>query len=517
MKKIFLLGTLLCSLVAITACDVTEEPEPEPEPDPVQEVEQQKPSYDYMTYDTWEDASLYQEYLSSTGDVNVLVVPVQFAGGASFTDNGLEKLDATFNGYYEDGTTPYWESVSSYYQESSYGKLNLNFVMTDVYTSSMTDDLFVLYELGYERLGYDSAIGVSNLIAECRDSLTIDGEAVDFTDFDIDENGYIDGVWFIYAEPYALNRSYYDYEYWAYVGWDETNAADVNNPQFRVYANASIDFIYDNNSSGYDPHTYIHETGHLMGLEDYYDYDYYYSCSGGLMMEQLNIGDHDPFSKYTLGWLNPTVVTESGMYTLESLTQSGDALIIPSSDYYDDAFGEYLIIQYYTPDGLNELDATTNYYSPANGTYPKMYDQEGFLVYHVDARIIEWVFVSNQYGYGGDYVTTHDNLESIQATDYVFYDVGSSNSIWYSSTGENLIELISADNAVFIPYGNIDYASNDSLFEVGDMFIPTDYYYLNNGKFNNGDEMEFVVQFSSIVDGTATLTVLVGEDADNFL
>lgn len=516
MKKIFLLGTLLCSLAAITACDVTEEPEPDPVEDPVEDHEQVKPSYDYMTYDTREDATMYGEFLSSTGEPNVLVVPVQFSGGESFTDAQLEMLDATFNGYYEDGTTPYWESVSSFYNESSYGKLDINFVLTDVYTSSISDSYFVQLDLS----STSYVTGVEYLMSECRNLLTINGEVVDYSDYDIDENGYIDAVWFIYAEPYQYNARYRDYEYWAYVGWVD-NEANIDDPQFRVYANASIDFMYDYSSAGYDSHTYIHETGHLMGLEDYYDYDYYYSCSGGLMMEQLNIGDHDPFSKYTLGWLNPTVVEESGTYTLESLTQSGDALIIPtSSEYYGDAFGEYLIIQYYTPDGLNELDSTSAYYSPVNGTYPKMYDEEGFLIYHIDARIYEFVY-GTYYGESGYYlngfVSTHEGLEEFSDTDSYIYEVGQSNSYYYSYSGYNLIELISADNTVFYPDGRGEYASNDSLFKVGDFFKPTDYYYLNNGIFNNGEEMEFVVQFDSIVDGTATLTVLVGEDADNFL
>jgi len=55
----------------------------------------------------------------------------------------------------------------------------------------------------------------------------------------------------------------------------------------------------------------IHETGHALGLPDYYDYDDKVGPRGGvggLDMMDNNWGDHNPFSKWLLGWLELTFV-----------------------------------------------------------------------------------------------------------------------------------------------------------------------------------------------------------------
>lgn len=65
-----------------------------------------------------------------------------------------------------------------------------------------------------------------------------------------------------------------------------------------------------------DAHTYIHETGHILGLEDYYSYanskenpEY---PVGGLDMMDYNIGDHMAFSKYLLNWISPKEIIGEG-------------------------------------------------------------------------------------------------------------------------------------------------------------------------------------------------------------
>ena len=58
-----------------------------------------------------------------------------------------------------------------------------------------------------------------------------------------------------------------------------------------------------------------------------------------------NIGDHDAFSKFALGWITPKLVTKEEEISLKSFGKSGDALII-SSDFVGNAFDEYLIIEF---------------------------------------------------------------------------------------------------------------------------------------------------------------------------
>ena len=66
---------------------------------------------------------------------------------------------------------------------------------------------------------------------------------------------------------------------------------------------AGIDFVSYNQDAKLDSTVYIHETGHLLGLDDYYDYNDDIGPRGGIgktdMMEN-NIGDHSSLSKILL-------------------------------------------------------------------------------------------------------------------------------------------------------------------------------------------------------------------------
>ena len=56
----------------------------------------------------------------------------------------------------------------------------------------------------------------------------------------------------------------------------------------------------------------IHETGHALGLNDYYDYKDggVKGGVGSFAMMDANQGDHDPYSKAILGWTHSTVVVD---------------------------------------------------------------------------------------------------------------------------------------------------------------------------------------------------------------
>ena len=113
--------------------------------------------------------------------------------------------------------------------------------------------------------------------------------------------------------------------------------------------------------------TLIHETGHLLGLMDYYDTEFGDRVSGGLggadMMDD-SVGDHCSFSKQELGWIEPVRIEGSGEYALRSFPETGDALLLAKPNakvsLLDRLAGitaieqyEYLLIDLYTPDGLN--------------------------------------------------------------------------------------------------------------------------------------------------------------------
>ena len=65
-----------------------------------------------------------------------------------------------------------------------------------------------------------------------------------------------------------------------------------------------------------DTHTYIHETGHFLGLNDYYSDTPTYSPIGKHDMMDANVGDHNSYSKMLLGWTKPYLVTGNGTIDL---------------------------------------------------------------------------------------------------------------------------------------------------------------------------------------------------------
>ena len=124
----------------------------------------------------------------------------------------------------------------------------------------------------------------------------------------------------------------------------------------------------------------IHETGHALGLDDYYDYE-----TGGVKggvgyfaMMDGNQGDHDPYSKAILGWTEPTVVVNMDYETtLRSFEATGDTIILSKTNE-GTYFEEYYMIAFYTPTGVNELKSDRECGLPS---------VPGVMVWHINATL----------------------------------------------------------------------------------------------------------------------------------
>lgn len=431
----------------------------------------------------------------STGEQKILVLPV------CFEDYTLEKLaldetevvanieKAMFAQSEETG----WESVSSYYSKSSYGKLNITGVVGDVFVLDKT-----LKEVAYlTSTKIDSYDPTYYVVESALDHFksTYTG---DIKSFDNDKDGYIDAVWLIYLNPYYSDSfsSYYlktDSSFasatyqdkassllWAYTYWNYQSKADLSSPTSFSYSWASYQFLFD---GGYekegvdlvDAHTFIHETGHLFGLDDYYNYDYGVedrtSPTGAIDMMDNNVGDHNAYSKYLLNWIAPKLIKESGTFHLDSFTETGDSLLLPLNigTYNDSPFDRYLLFEYYTPTGLNALDSRNAY---DNGIL--MPNESGMRIYYVDARLIllsysplyGWI----NKGYSSEYCNTDERYTLI----------GANNTPSYSYTGERLITLLSSQH----PQKNYFYQDRfDGSANVSDLFTEKDTFslYLEKG------------------------------------
>lgn len=452
--------------------------------------------------------SAHNPITPSTGDVNILVVPVNFDLNdirpyerRSYIDfnegDYLEAMEYTFNGTSSlDGANPYWESVSSYYEKSSYKKLNLNFEITDPFTPEMSASEFLSKE---DLTSSSSSVGGSQaLITDILEhGLTKNDVPIDVFDskYDRNEDGYIDGMWLIYNVIDGDLVSSESQPFWAYTTNYLAKATDTETGEIKIvgtrYANCALSFLYDDSTLGYDAHTIIHETGHMLGLDDYYSYDNSgnYGYLGGIDMMDLNIGDHSAFSKYALGWIEPTVIYKNDTtITLKPFEDTGEALIIPSSYYNDSAFSEYLILEYETPTGLNELDATKKY----RNAYPLAFSN-GLAIYHVDARLIKHE-IQNGYYTCSDYLSESESTVpevEVHGSREDVYLVGNSNTPSYNGISDDyaLVRLISKERTLYSenPKTSRVGSTRRDLYQTGDSF-GTDHVdmFFSHNTFNNG-------------------------------
>lgn len=309
--------------------------------------------------------------LPSLGKPKVLVVPVNLGGStdkSSYTPADMTMIDEikkAFNGTSEETG---FESVSSYYKKSSNNKLELEFdVVDEWFTPKNSPSYYEKYDSKNDKY-YEAGSGlILNEFIQAYDS------KYDFSQYDYDKNGYIDAVWMIYnVEPNYNDTTFY----WAYVTYSQNTSKKYDGCYPRHYGFASYYFIheyelsrkqrreielYDMSDITYDAHTYIHETGHLMGLSDFYDSDKSKGGTGGLYgagMMDANQGDMNTIDKLLLGWIDPYVCyTNSDVveFNIRPFTETGDVILI-SKNKPGSIYNEYFLLELYTNTGLNSHD-----------------------------------------------------------------------------------------------------------------------------------------------------------------
>ena len=382
------------------------------------------PSVSFTTLNQLLDSNekYYKTGLPSSGDVNVLVIPIKFTNSKNYD---LSRIETAFNGTNEETG---WYSLSGYYKETSYGKLNLHAEVLDPYNTGEK---------------YDLSSGKSGDLdyKYFREAIAYYDDQIDYSLYDQNNDGYIDCVYLVYLAPYDGNTDLW----WAYC-YNYMVDNEEDDPKFDgvgldYYLWFSYEFFDEKISSNIDVkinvETAIHESGHALGLDDYYDFDSIKGTTGGtggMFMMDYNQGDHDPFSKALLGWINPSYVYEKDVnVTLKSFTDFGDALIISKSGtatYFD----EYYIVALYTPTKENELKCQENCGLPS---------KSGLMILHIDQSLV-------------------DNLDDYHDCFTIFkYDNG--------TTDRKKIQFIPRESDEI--YSNADYiVSDDDLFVAGDSF-----------------------------------------------
>lgn len=454
--------------------------------------------------------------LSTTGSLNILVVPMVIKGfEKNATSENLERIKKTFNGTSDDTN---FESVKSFYNKSSYNQLDLNFTVTDWFNIDKTPlEIYMEKNRKYEN---DSGIYycIDKAVEWYKETYNDD-----CTKFDSDKDGLIDAIWIVNSAPNYLNYTKYDSKYsstyWGFTYWDEPNynLRNIKNPVAMNFSWCTFDFMNQGyGSNGIDAHTYIHETGHLFGLLDYYDTANYYNCpNGNVDMMDFNVGDHSAFSKYSLGWIKPTVIKDSTTIELLPFENNGSSIIIGGKNYNGGAFDEYFTIEYVTPTNLNSKD----YNSPYNNVDRKIqgYTKPGIKIKHIDAR--------GSYSLNGKTTLTNDpnliteNYLSNTTSGNKKYD---QNSMYLSTIFPK--NYTDEEDSTTNPIGGKYKESDDALYFEGDSFeindtskyislMPSKSNKLNKFKESNSNDdiLNFSVKVNSITDEKASITIVFND------
>jgi M6 family metalloprotease-like protein len=333
--------------------------------------------------------ALGQGKFPTIGTHKLLVVPVQFANAGMniFSDNDVSVLNSA---YFGDASSTGWQSLASYYDTSSYGKLTLEGTVIAPFTYTM--DAYT-----FEKSGDPNAVGIANAAI-----VYAKGLGYNMADYDSNGDGFVDGLELIYktSRPDKGNGG-------ADVWWDFTtitsNTPNVNDPVAYRYFWSLYKSITDSYyTPNIDCHTLIHESGHMMGLNDYYSYNSDEGPAGCVDMMDMNVGDHDAYSKFMYGWVAPKVIDGSSSnftLTLNSFTDTGDCALLRNTvtdPWNGTPYDEYLMLQYYTPTGLNAKDstgypewsqATSSAGSGSPYGHAGTYEKAGLQVFHVDNRL----------------------------------------------------------------------------------------------------------------------------------
>jgi M6 family metalloprotease-like protein len=248
-----------------------------------------------------------------------------------------------------------YESLRNFYRRASYNQLDFS------------GTVLGWYRPGYTRASVaNTAAGRDGLIKEALRSFETQGH--DFAQYDNDGDGSVDYFAVVWSGP---DNGWSNF-WWGYQTFFSDASFKVSGKSLWKYS-----WQWESRPAGgaFKPLTLIHETGHALGLPDYYDYDDTVGPKGGLggldMMDG-NWGDHNCFSKFLLDWITPEVITGAvtGATLAAAEASPGEAKVLMPTAVPGQPFGEFFMLQNRT--------RTQN-----DSGYPA----DGLLIWHVDSRL----------------------------------------------------------------------------------------------------------------------------------
>ena len=420
--------------------------------------------------------------LPSLGEQNILVLPVDFPDYPKEkldNNNGNDAHKIIQNAFFGTEEVNQWESVASFYYQSSYGQLKIGGEVAPWY---QVNNQNILDELAYcnnHRCADEKRTNISSsVMQEALSSFIASQDLNEFkAKYDKNNDGYVDAIAVIYSHPIGTDGKVdgdiggRESLFWAYYTYDKINP-NVDLPVGKPYVWVSYDFLYPKYSLGNnkpDAHTLIHEVGHLLGLEDYYNSnDNGYRATGGLDMMDYSLGDHTAFSKLLLNWVNPYIITDEGELTLRPFNESGDLVLLGSNATDANLFSEYLLLEFYTPTKMNYMDSQIN-------QEVRLFNEYGLKVYLVNAIRRGLILGKDDFKYSNNRSSSSGNLIFLY----------------------HLLESSGTNRS-----GNA-FANNKTLFKSGDDFGQKTY---QDFTFSNGNSLAFSFKITKQTKTSITLS-----------
>ncbi|MCF7805838.1 MAG: M6 family metalloprotease domain-containing protein [Candidatus Marinimicrobia bacterium] len=249
-------------------------------------------------------------------------------------------------------------SFNDYFEEVSYGQFGINGSANGWYQAANN------YTYYGDKNGSARA---AELVREAVDAA--ENAGVDFSQYDNDGDGEVDGLFIVHSGPGAEESGNTDY-IWSHK-WNLAASGSTRN-----YDGVLIDSYTIQPEKQFGRHTgigvYCHEYGHAIGLPDLYDTnggsegigEWGVMGSGGWLNSGLTPSHLSPWSKEHLGWVNPQEITSNNTYTFNAVESDSSAFYkvdIPTDK------SEYFLLE-------NRQNSMFDDYLPG----------DGMLIWHID-------------------------------------------------------------------------------------------------------------------------------------
>lgn len=194
---------------------------------------------------------------------------------------------------------------------------------------------------------------------------------IDFSEYDLDNDGYVDNIYIIYAGMGEANGGSAE-TVWPH-SFQVGNSPSYNGKRLRGYACSNEVFGGAPDGIG----TFCHEYSHVLGLPDLYGTQTQFACTPNEwdIMDQgsYNNNSHTPpnyssFERNALRWMKPVIVDASANVTLHSISDSNTAYLIPTRNN-----NEFFLLE-------NRQKKGWDAYIPGHG----------LLIWHIDFNQLVW-------------------------------------------------------------------------------------------------------------------------------